>query len=45
MTRHHDYPHRDMKNLGQQSRRAYIRDLKEVIEQADVILEVRRTKS
>ena len=32
--------HRDMKNLGQQSRRAFIRDLKEVVEQADVILEV-----
>jgi hypothetical protein len=30
-----------MQRLGQQSRRAYIRDLREVIEQADVILEVR----
>ncbi|EKU23133.1 nuclear GTP-binding protein, partial [Nannochloropsis gaditana CCMP526] len=30
----------DMKALGQQSRRAFIRDLKEVVEQADVVLEV-----
>lgn len=31
---------KDIRHLGQQSRRAFIRDLKEVIEQADVILEV-----
>jgi hypothetical protein len=34
-----------MQRLGQQSRRAYIRDLREVIEQADVILEVRGPSS
>lgn len=29
-----------MRNLGQSSRRAYIRELKEVVEKADVVLEV-----